>query len=109
MCIGLRFLWEWQAKSIRGTNRNAGKAIQIAMLSPSEERIRALCSKAVAADDHNDVEPLVAELRVALHEHIEQIRQRVKVLSRCRPFVAILKASRHPLPVLSIDRGRESA
>jgi len=72
-------LLEWGSKKrLRGTNRNAEKAIQMAMLSPSEERIRALCSKAVAADDHHEVEPLVAELRIALHEHIEQIRQRVK-------------------------------
>jgi hypothetical protein len=96
-------------KRILRTNHNVEKAIQIAMLSPSEERIRALCSKAVQADDHSEVVPVVAELRSALHEHIEQIRHRVKVLSRCRPFVAILEASRRPLPVLSIDRGREAA
>jgi hypothetical protein len=79
------------------------------MFSPSEERIRALCSKAVEADDHHEVAPVAEELRSALHEHIEQIRQRVKILSRCRPFVAILEASRRPLPALTIDRERQSA
>jgi hypothetical protein len=40
----------------------------------SEDRIRALCSKAIAACDSDDVELVLAELREALHDHIQQMR-----------------------------------
>lgn len=84
-----------------------GNAVQECVISPSEERIQALCSKAVAARDHEEVRPVARELRAALHEHIEEIRERVRILSRCRLFAAGLAASRNP--IVCLDRRAESA
>ena len=36
-----------------------------------------LCSRAVIAEDHKEVQRIVAELRDLLHERIEQLRQRL--------------------------------
>ena len=41
-----------------------------------EDRIRELCAKAVASDDADaDFPTVVAELRAAMHEHIENLRK----------------------------------
>ena len=50
------------------------------MLSPSEERLRILWLKAVAATDPAEIDNLLLEFRDALHEHIEQRRAEVKKL-----------------------------
>jgi hypothetical protein len=39
-----------------------------------EDRIRQLCAKAVAAPE-SDLEPVITELKVALHEHTERLRK----------------------------------
>jgi hypothetical protein len=41
---------------------------------PSEERLRILWLKAVAATDPAEIDDLLSEFRDALHEHIEQRR-----------------------------------
>lgn len=40
------------------------------MLSNPKSRIQDLCSKALAATDPSEIEPLLSELRVALHEKV---------------------------------------
>jgi hypothetical protein len=50
------------------------------VLSSSEERIRELCSKAVAATDPAEIDPILAALKLALHEHIQQLRAEAKKL-----------------------------
>ena len=52
------------------------------MLSPSEERLRILWLKAVAATDPAGIDKLLLEFRDALHEHIEQRRAEAKELER---------------------------
>ena len=44
------------------------------MLSPSEERLRSLWLKAVAASDPAEIETLLYKFRDALHEYIDQLR-----------------------------------
>ena len=39
-----------------------------------EDRIRQLCAKAVAAAE-SDLEPVITELKLALHEHTERLRK----------------------------------
>jgi len=39
-----------------------------------DDRIRELCAKAVATTDPTEVEVVLAELRKALHAHIEEFR-----------------------------------
>jgi hypothetical protein len=41
---------------------------------PLEDRIRQLCADAVAASA-SDLEPVITELKVALHEHTERLRK----------------------------------
>jgi hypothetical protein len=50
------------------------------VLSSSEERIRELCSKAVAATDPAEIDPILAALKLALYEHIQQLRAEAKKL-----------------------------
>jgi len=40
-----------------------------------EDRIRALCTKAVAADDSADFSEVMRQLREALREHANRLRQ----------------------------------
>ena len=40
-----------------------------------DDRIKELCAKAVATTDPAQVEIVLAELRAALHGHIEQLRK----------------------------------
>jgi hypothetical protein len=42
-----------------------------------EYRIRELCAQAVAAQDTDELQPVLAELRHALREHLEQLRSMV--------------------------------
>jgi hypothetical protein len=42
-----------------------------------ERRIRELCAQAVATPDTAELEAIVAELRVALREHVAQIKSMV--------------------------------
>jgi hypothetical protein len=39
-----------------------------------EDRIRELCAKAVAADDARELECILTELKLALREHTERLR-----------------------------------
>jgi hypothetical protein len=52
----------------------------IIVLSPSEERLRILWLKAVAATDPAEIDNLLSEFRDAVHEHIEQRRAEAKKL-----------------------------
>lgn len=42
-----------------------------------EYRIRELCAQAVAAQDTAELQPILAELRHALREHLEQLKNMV--------------------------------
>jgi hypothetical protein len=42
-----------------------------------EDRIRKLCSELLAKRGDEELEPIFAELREALHQHIESLRERV--------------------------------
>ena len=42
-----------------------------------ERRIRELCAQAVAAQDTDELQPILAELRHALREHLEQLKAMV--------------------------------
>jgi hypothetical protein len=50
------------------------------VLSPSEEQLRILWLKAVAATDPAEIDNLLLEFRDAVHEHIEQRRAEAKKL-----------------------------
>jgi hypothetical protein len=50
------------------------------VLSPSEEQLRILWLKAVAATDPAEIDNLLLEFRDALHEHIGQRRAEAKKL-----------------------------
>ena len=52
------------------------------MLSPSEEQLRILWLKAVAATDPAEIDNALLEFRDAVHEHIEQRRAEAKKLER---------------------------
>jgi hypothetical protein len=49
-------------------------------VTSAEERIRELCCKAVAATDAAEIDPILAELKRALHEHIQQLRSKARKL-----------------------------
>ena len=44
------------------------------MSADTEERIQALCRRALGAKDDAEVECIVADLRIAIHEHISLAR-----------------------------------
>ena len=49
------------------------------MPSPLEDRIRELCARAVAsADVDADFPDLIADLRAAMHQHIENLRRNAR-------------------------------
>ncbi len=50
----------------------------VSMYSRLEDRIRELCSRALATSDSPELTNLVKELRAALHEHTERLRQRLQ-------------------------------
>jgi hypothetical protein len=50
------------------------------VLPPSEEQLRILWLKVVAATDPAEIDNLLLEFRDALHEHVEQRRAEVKKL-----------------------------
>jgi hypothetical protein len=50
------------------------------MLSASEKRLKELWSKAMAASDPAEVDPLLSEFRDALHEHIDKLRAEAQKL-----------------------------
>ena len=39
-----------------------------------DDRIRELCAKAIAADDTKELDCILIELKLALHEHTERLR-----------------------------------
>lgn len=43
-----------------------------------ERRIRELCAQAVATPDAGQLEPILTELRLALRDHVEQIKNLVE-------------------------------
>jgi hypothetical protein len=52
-----------------------------------DDRIRELCARLVASTEHHDVNQILSELKVALHESIERLRIRVAgALSGRRDF-----------------------
>jgi|AP3Bu8745761321_1050154.scaffolds.fasta_scaffold34057_1 hypothetical protein len=49
------------------------------MYSRLEDRIRILCEKAIASEaDSPETKAVLQELRLALHEHAERLRQRLQ-------------------------------
>jgi hypothetical protein len=53
----------------------------------SEARIRELCSAAVEAKSEADVERVLAELRAALEEHIQQAKHSLEEQAENIPFL----------------------
>ena len=55
------------------------RAVAFSLIVPTrrlEDRIRQLCADAVAASaSASDLEPVITELKVALHEHTERLRK----------------------------------
>jgi nitrate reductase assembly molybdenum cofactor insertion protein NarJ len=45
-----------------------------------EDRIRELCSRAVAAEDLQKVKPILAELQSAIHQYTHRLRVRAAAL-----------------------------
>ena len=60
-CIG-------QGKKLCQYHRRAAMTLTL------EDRIRELCSQAVAADDAQELNRILGELKLALHEHTERLR-----------------------------------
>ena len=53
-----------------------------------EERIRELCGKAIAVvDDPEELESVLAELKLALHEHTERLRAMRLSIQFCAPIL----------------------
>jgi len=50
-------------------------------LSPNEQAIAQLCTKAIALQDTDRSEEALAELRVALHQHLADMRDKVADLA----------------------------
>jgi hypothetical protein len=46
----------------------------------SEEKIRGLCERLIRSTTDEESVALAAELKTALHEHIETLRDRVKLI-----------------------------
>ena len=59
----------------------------MAVSAASESRIRELCSAAVGAKSQADVERVLAELRAALEEHIQQAKQSLEEQAENIPFL----------------------
>jgi hypothetical protein len=52
-----------------------------------EDRIRKLCTKAIAAKDSDRLEPVLIELQAAIHQAVEKIRSSAgaHLKGRCEP------------------------
>ncbi len=59
-----------------------------------EDRIRRLCSELLAKKGDEDVRPLLVELRDALHQHIERMRERFGAY----PFLVERRTRNDPSP-----------
>jgi hypothetical protein len=46
-----------------------------------EDEIRELCDQAVRAENEGDALRILEELRIALHKHIEEVREKLIVTS----------------------------
>lgn len=58
-----------------------------------DDRIREMCARVVALKDCDDLDPILEELRAALHQSIERLRMRaVAVLGGRRDFEERRKA-----------------
>lgn len=42
-----------------------------------EDRIRSVCAQILAGNDGEDITPLIVELRQALHEYVQRLRNKV--------------------------------
>ena len=60
-----------------------------------EDQIRNLCDQLVRARDEQDALRILDELRVALHKHLEEVREKVIATSSfsARPHVSPKKAA----------------
>lgn len=68
-----------------------------------ENRVMDLCSRAVSAEDDEEVQRLVAELRQILHESIEQLRSRL-VFTSIASALAFRRSREQPGPApVSVD------
>ena len=68
-------------------------AIVFPMQRRMEDKIRQLCWRAIAEQDPVEFERLVAELRAALHAHIQSARKRLAALDLVERRVADLPAA----------------
>jgi uncharacterized coiled-coil protein SlyX len=48
-----------------------------------EDRIRRLCSQAIEADDPQELNRVLSELKLALHEHTERLRAMLSLYQSC--------------------------
>lgn len=58
-----------------------------------EEKVRDLCVRLLAADAPEEFHALADELRDALHEHIEDMRERASQLALANQLLLLLKSS----------------
>ena len=65
-----------------------------------EDRIRRLCSELLVTKGDEEVRPIIAELRTALHLHIERIRERFGAY----PFLVERRARDDGPPVTKQDQ-----
>jgi hypothetical protein len=65
-----------------------------------ENRVHELCSRAVNAEDDEEVRRLAAELRQILHERIEQLRKRLTFTS----IASALSSDQSELPQEDVIR-----
>ncbi len=64
----------------RRAGRNRQPSKQDLLRRRLEDRIRHLCTKALAAQDPSELDLIVADLRAALIEHNERLRQRAAAI-----------------------------
>ncbi len=69
-----------------------------------EDRIRRLCSELLAKRDDEEVGPILAELRHALHQHIERLRERFGVYP-----LLVERRTRNDIPQMNRQEQEDTA
>jgi len=54
-------------------------ALRPIFMPPSEKDLKELCAKLVACNDEDEAIELAVKLRAALHAHIEEVRNKLRV------------------------------
>ncbi len=69
-----------------------------------EDRIRRLCSQLLAITDDEELRPILIELREALHQHIERLRERFGAYP-----LLVERRARNDIPPLSKQEQKDTA